>query len=72
MAFWIGLYPKPFFQILEQPVNQMCRVTFVSIPPTQCAAAPWRFLLLQWPNPSQRRRKGRTKCPAASHNTLAA
>ena len=23
MAFWIGLYPKPFFQILEQPVNQM-------------------------------------------------
>ena len=23
MAFWIGLYPKPFFQILEQPVNQI-------------------------------------------------
>ena len=22
VAFWIGLYPKPFFQILEQPVNQ--------------------------------------------------
>jgi NADH-quinone oxidoreductase subunit M len=21
MAFWIGLYPKPFFQILDQPVN---------------------------------------------------
>ena len=21
LAFWIGLYPKPFFQILEQPVN---------------------------------------------------
>jgi NADH-quinone oxidoreductase subunit M len=21
MAFWIGLYPKPFFQILEQPVS---------------------------------------------------
>jgi len=21
MAFWIGLYPKPFMQILEQPVN---------------------------------------------------
>jgi len=20
---WIGLYPKPFFQILEQPVNQI-------------------------------------------------
>jgi NADH-quinone oxidoreductase subunit M len=23
MAFWIGLYPKPFFQILEQPVNHI-------------------------------------------------
>ena len=23
VAFWIGLYPKPFFQILEQPVNQI-------------------------------------------------
>src|SRR5438128_7265580 len=23
MALWIGLYPKPFFQILEQPVNHL-------------------------------------------------
>ncbi len=23
MTFWIGLYPKPFFQVLEQPVNQI-------------------------------------------------
>jgi NADH-quinone oxidoreductase subunit M len=23
MAFWIGLYPKPFFQILDQPVNHL-------------------------------------------------
>ncbi|HTC55281.1 MAG TPA: NADH-quinone oxidoreductase subunit M [Candidatus Sulfotelmatobacter sp.] len=23
MAFWIGLYPKPFLQILDQPVNQI-------------------------------------------------
>ncbi len=23
LAFWIGLYPKPFFQILEQPVNNI-------------------------------------------------
>ncbi len=23
LAFWIGLYPKPFFEILEQPVNQL-------------------------------------------------
>jgi NADH-quinone oxidoreductase subunit M len=23
MALWIGLYPKPFFEILEQPVNQI-------------------------------------------------
>jgi hypothetical protein len=23
MAFWIGLYPKPFFEILDQPVRQI-------------------------------------------------
>jgi NADH-quinone oxidoreductase subunit M len=23
LAFWIGLYPKPFFQILQQPVNEV-------------------------------------------------
>src|ERR1700760_4460360 len=23
IAFWIGLYPKPFFRILEQPVNNL-------------------------------------------------
>jgi NADH-quinone oxidoreductase subunit M len=26
LAFWIGVYPKPFFQILEQPVNQIVRI----------------------------------------------
>ena len=26
LAFWIGLYPKPFFQILEQPVNHTIAV----------------------------------------------
>src|ERR1700750_2316153 len=25
MALWIGLYPKPFFQILEQPTMQLSR-----------------------------------------------
>ena len=25
LAFWIGLYPKPFFQILEPPVNQLVK-----------------------------------------------
>jgi NADH-quinone oxidoreductase subunit M len=25
MALWIGLYPKPFFQILEQPATQISR-----------------------------------------------
>ena len=23
VAFWIGLYPKPFFKIIEKPVNQI-------------------------------------------------
>jgi len=22
-AFWIGLYPKPFFNVLEKPVNNL-------------------------------------------------
>ena len=26
VAFWIGLYPKPFFQILEQPVNRVVAI----------------------------------------------
>jgi NADH-quinone oxidoreductase subunit M len=26
MAFWIGLFPKPFFQILEQPVNHLVAI----------------------------------------------
>ncbi len=30
LAFWIGLYPKPFFQILEQPVNQIV-MTFTQL-----------------------------------------
>jgi NADH-quinone oxidoreductase subunit M len=36
-AFWIGLYPKPFFQILEQPVNQIVATVRPDypIPPSQ-------------------------------------
>ena len=26
LAFWIGMYPKPFFQILEQPVKQIVAI----------------------------------------------
>src|SRR3954468_5143647 len=42
MAFWIGLYPKPFFQILEQPVNHTIAVVRPDYPqptPTVNAAA---------------------------------
>jgi len=44
LAFWIGIYPKPFFRILEQPVNEL--VQMVGQKPqtmnaqTQPAAAP--------------------------------
>jgi NADH-quinone oxidoreductase subunit M len=31
-AFWIGLYPKPFFQILEQPVNQLVQTIQMNNP----------------------------------------
>src|SRR6476660_6697360 len=34
LAFWIGLYPKPFFQILEQPVNQLVQTVRPGYPGT--------------------------------------
>jgi NADH-quinone oxidoreductase subunit M len=41
MAFWIGLYPKPFFEILEQPVNQLVQNVRPGYPiaPTQRQAS---------------------------------
>ena len=36
MALWIGLYPKPFFEILEQPVNQIVQ----TVRPGYPTAAP--------------------------------
>jgi NADH-quinone oxidoreductase subunit M len=44
-AFWIGLYPKPFFQILEQPVNQLVQTVRPGYPgtaPVQAKAAESR------------------------------
>jgi NADH-quinone oxidoreductase subunit M len=42
MAFWIGLYPKPFLQILEQPVNHLVATmnTNAAQPNTTAAGAP--------------------------------
>jgi NADH-quinone oxidoreductase subunit M len=37
MALWIGLYPKPFFQILEQPVNQIVQTVRPGYPGTSGA-----------------------------------
>lgn len=42
MAFWIGIYPKPFFRIIEKPVNQIVEKLqpgFFSRP-VQAAALP--------------------------------
>jgi NADH-quinone oxidoreductase subunit M len=40
MAFWIGLYPKPFFQILEQPVNQIVQTIHQANAPVNAQVAP--------------------------------
>jgi NADH-quinone oxidoreductase subunit M len=41
MALWIGLYPKPFFQILEQPTMQLSRsVQEGAKNPNEVAATP--------------------------------
>jgi len=41
-AFWIGLYPKPFFQILESPVNQIVQTIQANNPnaPINAQAMP--------------------------------
>ncbi|MGA9471595.1 MAG: proton-conducting transporter membrane subunit, partial [Terriglobales bacterium] len=39
-AFWIGLYPKPFFQILEQPVNQIVQIVNPNAAVNAQAGAP--------------------------------
>ncbi|HET6180397.1 MAG TPA: NADH-quinone oxidoreductase subunit M [Candidatus Sulfotelmatobacter sp.] len=40
MAFWIGLYPKPFFQILEQPVNHLVATVHRQGAPVENASVP--------------------------------
>jgi len=42
MALWIGLFPKPFFQILEQPVNHLVATVRPDYQPagTATSAAP--------------------------------
>jgi NADH-quinone oxidoreductase subunit M len=39
LAFWIGLYPKPFFQILEQPVNHTIAIVRPDYPQPAVNAA---------------------------------
>ena len=38
MAFWIGLYPKPFFRILEQPVNHLVETVNGTTPKNETAS----------------------------------
>ena len=42
MAFWIGIYPKPFFRIIEKPVNQIVEKIHPGFfsRPVQAAASP--------------------------------
>jgi len=39
MAFWIGLYPKPFFRILEQPVNNLVAIVNGEAPKNETTAS---------------------------------
>ena len=36
MAFWIGIYPKPFFRIIEKPVNQIVEKIHPASSPDLC------------------------------------
>ena len=39
-AFWIGLYPKPFFKVLEKPVTEIVRQVNTGFFPASAAATP--------------------------------
>jgi NADH-quinone oxidoreductase subunit M len=39
MAFWIGIYPKPFFRILEQPVNNLVATVNGETPKAETAVS---------------------------------
>jgi NADH-quinone oxidoreductase subunit M len=54
VAFWIGLYPKPFFQILEQPSNQIVqtvRPDYPLKPAATEAAVPASTAIVPQQNP---------------------
>jgi len=59
MAFWIGLYPKPFFQILEQPVNHTVAMVRPDYPQaevpataaTEPAVTPFTAVAVSQPKP---------------------
>jgi NADH-quinone oxidoreductase subunit M len=40
LAFWIGLYPKPFFEILDQPVREVVEVVRPGTEPPVLATRP--------------------------------
>jgi hypothetical protein len=50
MAFWIGLYPKPFLQILEQPATQIVQSV---TNPQGASAGAMNAALLQQPETAQ-------------------
>ncbi|MFB3922772.1 MAG: NuoM family protein [Terriglobia bacterium] len=39
-AFWIGLYPKPYFKVLEKPVTEIVRQVNAGFAPTNAAITP--------------------------------
>ena len=39
MAFWIGLYPAPFFRALDKPVNKLVEIVKAAAPPGAPQAA---------------------------------
>jgi NADH-quinone oxidoreductase subunit M len=40
MAFWIGIYPKPFFALIEKPVETIVRQVNPNFYPAQQAQLP--------------------------------
>jgi NADH-quinone oxidoreductase subunit M len=40
MAFWIGLYPAPFFRALDKPVNKLVAIVQNASSPAKAAQTP--------------------------------
>ncbi|HWR36345.1 MAG TPA: NADH-quinone oxidoreductase subunit M [Clostridia bacterium] len=70
LSFWIGLYPKPFFQILDQPVTEL--VQKIETKGVYNAKAPTVPATAVTAEPAQSQTEGQAEQPQAPEQKVAA